>query len=69
MRGNQVNHKYIYKKGSNNINYIHIGKNTITNSSHTVNEFNRYFTSVAKKIGEKQNETKTSLLQISEELE
>ena len=38
----------IFKKGSKNVNCIQIGKNTITNSSDIANEFNRYFTSVAK---------------------
>ena len=43
----------ISKKGSNNINCIQIGKNTITNSSVIANEFNTHFTSVAKQIEEK----------------
>ena len=43
----------ISKKGSNNIDCIQIGKNTITNSSDIANEFNRYFTSIAKQIEEK----------------
>ena len=43
----------ISKKGSKNVNCIQIGKNTITNSSDIANEFNRYFTSVAKQIERK----------------
>ena len=43
----------VSEKGSNNINCIQIGKNTITNSSDITNEFNRHFTSVAKQIEEK----------------
>ena len=48
----------ISKKGSNNINSIQIGKNTLTNSSDIANEFNRYLTSVAKQIEEKLIKTK-----------
>ena len=36
----------ISKKGSNKINCIQIGENTITNSSDIAIEFNRHFTSV-----------------------
>ena len=43
----------ISKKLSDNINCIQIGKNAITNSSDIANEFNSYFTSVAKQIEEK----------------
>ena len=40
-------------KGLNNINFIHIWRATISNSSGIANEFNRHFTSVAKQIEEK----------------
>ena len=43
----------ISKIGLNNINCIQTGKTTISNSSDIANEFNRYFTSVAKQIEEK----------------
>ena len=41
------------KKGSNSINCTQIGKDSVTNSSDTANEFNRHFTSVAKQTEEK----------------